>query len=245
MHDSISHIRIISRSADLFTDRAEAGERLASELQSLKESGTVVIGIPRGGIVVAKIIASRLGAELDIALCRKIGAPFNPELAIGAIAENGIVFLDDQTIADLGTSQTYLEAEKEHQFGELKRRIAFYRKIKPKRSLAGKPAIVVDDGIATGATMQAALWSVREERPSTLIAAVPVGAEESLFRLAQSADEIICLYAPKFFGAVGQFYSRFEQVSDEEVVRLLKETDGTERTTPHERRDDEQGAATG
>jgi len=219
----MGQVRILSRSSKPFTDRLEAGQLLAQELQEYRGSRTVVLGIPRGGVVIASVIARALGAEVDIVLARKLGAPGNPEFAIGAIAEDQKLFLDEPLLARLTVTSEYLMEEKVSQLAELKRRIGLYRPVRPKVPLSGRTVIVTDDGVATGATMQAALWTVRQEAPERLIAALPLGPGDTVKRLAAFTDALLCLRAPAFFGAIGQFYKQFEQVEDEEVLAILKE----------------------
>lgn len=215
-------VHVLSSSSEPFVDRAEAGRLLARELERFRASGAVVLGIPRGGVVVAAEVARHLDAELDIVLSRKIGAPGNPELALGAIAEDGRLFLDEHLAARLGASRAFIAREQDRQLAEIARRVALFRAVRPKVPLRDRPAIVVDDGLATGATMQAALWAVRRERPGKTVAAVPVGAPDTIERLSGSADELVCLRAPESFGAVGRFYQRFDQVEDEEVLAILE-----------------------
>ncbi len=223
----MGQLTILSRSGKLFTDRLEAGQLLAQELQEYRGSRTVVLGIPRGGVVIASVIAHALGAEVDIVLARKLGAPGNPEFAIGAIAEDQKLFLDEPLLAQLNVTSEYLMEEKASQLAELKRRIGLYRPVRPKVPLSGRTVIVTDDGVATGATMQAALWTVRQEAPERLIAALPLGPVDTVKRLAAYTDELLCLRAPAFFGAIGQFYRRFEQVEDDEVLAILKRAEET------------------
>jgi predicted phosphoribosyltransferase len=226
-------VRIISRSSVPFRDRVEAGELLGRELQKFRGQRAVVLGIPRGGVVVAREVAWALQAELDIMLSRKLGAPWNPELAIGAISEDGKLFLNKMLLSRVGAESMYIQQEKARQLAEIKRRTALYRSIRPKVPLEGRLVIVTDDGLATGATMQAALWTARQESPEKLIAALPVGPEDTVMRLAKDTDEMICLRSPPFFDAIGQFYKRFDQVEDEEVVEILKaehKMEGRKRT---------------
>lgn len=215
-------IRVVSDSAEPFADRQEAGRLLAGELKSLNGKRVVVLGILRGGIIVAREIALALGAKLDIVLSRKIGAPMNPEYALGAVSEAGELFLNKNIVSCADNDTAYIQQEKMRQVNEIKRRGQLFRRIHPKVSLENKTIIVTDDGVATGATMQAALWAVRHEHPKKIIAAIPVAPEESLKELAKDADEVICLKAPFFFSAVGQFYLQFEQITDEEVFKTLK-----------------------
>lgn len=214
-------LRIISRSNVPFNGREEAGMLLAEKLKGYGGQDSVVLGIPRGGIIIAEKIADSLGAELDIVLSHKLGAYFNPELAIGAISEDGKVFLNEEILSQVNVEPSYIEKEKAAQLAEMKERIQKYRKIRPKAPLKNKIVIVTDDGIATGATMQAALWAARQEHPKKLIAALPVGPMDSLERIAGDTDELLCLRVPAFFSAVGQFFLDFAQVTDEEVLKIL------------------------
>jgi len=216
-------VRIVSHSNEIFRDRVEAGQLLGNELRYLPDSATVVLGIPRGGLVVALNLARALQARLDIVLSRKLGAPGNPELAIGAIAEDGRLFLHDRVIGHLEVSDSYIKQERVYQLAEIRRRSQAIREIMPKLSLEGKLVIVTDDGVATGATMQAALWTARHEHPQKLVAALPVGPEETIRQLARYADETVCLRAPASFSAVGQFYRFFQQVEDNEMMAIIRE----------------------
>lgn len=218
-------LNITSRSSTPFLDRTEAGILLGRELlnKGMVHPGMVVLGIPRGGLAVAREIAQALDADLDIVLSRKLGAPGNPELAIGAVAEDGKVFLHRMLVDSFRVSDAYIQEEKTQQMAEIARRSALIRRILPKVPLAGKEVIVTDDGVATGATMQAALWVARQEKPSRLICALPVGPEDTLVALSQNADSIICLRSPFSFAAVGQFYRIFPQVEDSEVLATMRE----------------------
>lgn len=215
-------VHVLSRSAEPFADRREAGRLLARQLERFRSDRPVVLGIPRGGVVIAAEIADRLGAELDIVLSRKIGAPGNPELAIGAIAEDGRLFVDEHIAQRLGASRAFVAREQERQLGEIARRVALFRAVRPKVPLRDRVVIVADDGLATGATMQAALWAAHRDRPKVTIVAVPVGAVDTIERLSQSAEELVCLRAPEDFGAVGRFYRLFDQVEDAEVLAILE-----------------------
>ena len=219
----MARLRIISHSSESFRDRQEVGQLLAWELRNLPGRNLVVLGIPRGGIIVAQGLAQTLDAELDIVLAHKLRAPGHPELAMGSVAENGKVFLNEQVVAELGISHRYIEEETETQLTEIKRRARLVRRIRPRVQLKGKIVIVTDDGVATGATTQAAFWAVRQEKPTLLVAAIPVGPEDVVRRLAKDVDEMVCLRTPPFFSAVGQFYSRFEPVDDADVLKILKE----------------------
>ncbi|MDD5436705.1 MAG: phosphoribosyltransferase family protein [Candidatus Omnitrophica bacterium] len=216
-------ITVLAKSEEAFRDRQEAGRFLGRALGRVRGKDVVVLGIPRGGLVVAREAASILGADLDMILSRKLGSPRNPELAIGAISETGRVFLDETIVAHTGAGEAYIKEEAKRQSAEIGRRSGIFRKVLPKVPLSGKTAIIVDDGLATGATMQAALFTARQEKPSKLIAAVPVASDEALDRIAGYCDEVICLRLPSFFGAVGSFYSSFGQTTDEEVVKILEE----------------------
>lgn len=214
-------MRIISKTNDAFGSREEAGRLLGKELKAYRNKNTVVLGIPRGGIIIARELARYLNAELDIVLSRKLGAPGNPELAIGAVCEDGSVFLNEPLASQIGDEE-YISREKKRQLSELKKRIGIYRKVRPKVALKAKTVIITDDGIATGVTMQAALLAARKEKPDKLIVAVPVASKEALDLLSLAADEIICLRLPFFFASVGQFYLEFRQVKDKEVLEILK-----------------------
>jgi len=211
--------RIVSRSGEAFVDRVEAGRLLAAELGQWRGRHAVVLGIPRGGLVVGHELARALDADLDVVLARKLGAPGSPEFAIGAVAEDGRLFLRN---ADTYADADYIEREKTAQLHEIALRAARYRAIRRKVSLAGRPVILTDDGIATGATMQAAIWAARQESPQEIIVAVPVGPEDSLEMLSHEADWCICLRVPPLFAAVGQFYLAFEQVPEDEVLAILR-----------------------
>jgi len=222
-------LRIVSNSSRVFSSRMEAGDLLAHQLENveIRESKfqipLVVLGVPRGGIVVAREIAHALQADLDMVLAHKLGAPGNPELAIGAVCEDGKLFLDEEISSYMGVDDDYIKREKSRQLQEIARRVKRYRSVLPKIPLAGRVAIVTDDGVATGATLQAALWAVRQENPKKIVAALPVGPQETLEKLSRDADETICLQAPPFFSAISQFYSYFNQVEDEELLEILQE----------------------
>lgn len=220
----MKNLHIISYRSEPFQDRAEAGRLLSKELKKIISSEAVVLGIPRGGVIIAKEIAQELSIEADIVLSRKIGAPFNLEFALGAVSEDGKVFINEEVLSQVHADSDYIKKEKEHQMQEIKRRIESYRKIKPKISLKKRTVIICDDGVATGTTMQAAIWSARQEGCARIIVALPVAPYDTLAKLAREADEVIVLRVPEFFAAVGQFYMDFPQVKDSEVIELLKET---------------------
>jgi putative phosphoribosyl transferase len=161
-------------------------------------------------------------ADLDIALTRKLGAPSNPELAIGAVSENGPIHIQHGIADRVGADEDYIKREIARQFAEIEVRRQRYRQVLPKVSLEGRTAILVDDGVATGATMEAALWAARDERPKEVIVAVPVGAQDAIARLQREADDVVCPYVPPYFQAIAQFYADFRQVGDEEVMEILR-----------------------
>jgi predicted phosphoribosyltransferase len=208
----------------LFADRAAAGRRLAEFLGEYHGQDALVLGIPRGGAPVAAEVARLLAAELDVVVARKLGAPTSAELAIGAVTANGGRFLNERLIRELGISMSYLERAIAEQIAEARRREQRFRGGRPKPRVAGRTVIVVDDGLATGATMRAAVRSVRQQQPGRLIVAVPVGSREACAALREEADELICLYAPEPFWAVGLYYERFAPTEDAEVEQLLRET---------------------
>lgn len=207
----------------MFHDREDAGQRLAALLLRYKDQHPVVLALPRGGVPVAYEVARALEAPLDILVVRKLGAPGQPELGIGAIVDgdhpDGV--LNENTIAALGVDRAYLEGEIQRQLREIHRRQAAYRSGRPPVSIAGRTAIVIDDGLATGSTMRAALRGVRRAQPARLVLAVPVAPPDTLASLASEVDDVVCISTPEDFGAVGRFYRNFDQTTDEEVVRLL------------------------
>ncbi len=219
----VAKLRILSYSSEPFRDRKEAGRLLADELSEYRGQKAVVLGIPRGGIIVAREIARALNAELDIVLAHKLRTPGHEELAMGSVAEDGKLFLNPEVVQELRIGDTYIQQEKVRQLAEIKRRTEMIRRARPKIPLAGRIVIVTDDGVATGATTQAALWAVRLEQPEKLIAAMPVGPEDTIRRLAEDVDEMLCLRAPPLFAAVGQFYQQFYPVGDEDVLKILRE----------------------
>jgi putative phosphoribosyl transferase len=206
----------------LFHDRADAGRHLAERLRGYREHNTLVLGIPRGGVPVAAAVAAALDADLDIVVARKLGSPISAELAIGAVTANGGRFLNEDLIRELKVSPAYVEAESEEQTAEARRREWRLREPYPMSRVAGRNVIVVDDGLATGATMIAAVRSVRAHQPARLVVAVPVGSSEACAALSQEADEVVCLYQPTPFWAVGIYYEQFQPTTDEEVRALLQ-----------------------
>jgi putative phosphoribosyl transferase len=183
--------------------------------------GAIVLAIPRGGVVVGFEVAHALNIALDLIIPRKIRAPDNPELAIGAMTEDGTIILDDELVKYLQVSKEYIKEESERQRLEIERRLKLYRGDAPYPSLKNREVVIVDDGIATGSTMKAAVASVRMRGAKTILVAVPVGPFSSIEELKREADNVICLYTPEPFYAIGQFYEDFTQTSDEEVRKLL------------------------
>src|SRR5881396_572137 len=204
----------------LFRDRRDAGGALAARLERYRGRDPLVLGLPRGGVVVAAEVARRLDAELDVVVARKLGSPISPELAIGAVTASGERFLNEPLIRELDVSEAYLNDVTVARQREARRREAWLRGNRPPPRIAARSVIVVDDGLATGATMRTA---VRKQSPARLVVAVPVGAREACAALRAETDEVMCLYAPASFSAVGSYYLRFEQSSDDEVRRLLQE----------------------
>lgn len=206
----------------LYRDRIEAGTALARQLEQYRGPGVVVVGIPRGGVAVAAEVARRLGAELDVIVARKLGAPGQQELAIGAVTADGGRFLNEDVIAHLRVSEPYLEAVTGVQMTEARRREGWLRSLRPAAPVAGRTVILVDDGLATGATMRAAARSLRQRQPARLVAAVPVGAREACTALTADVDEVVCPRQPEPFVAIGIYYHHFEPVEDEQVRELLE-----------------------
>ncbi len=219
-------LRIVSHSSQRFRHRQEGGRLLAHELWEWRGQKPVVLGIPRGGIVVARELAQALQADLDVILARKLRSPGYSELAMGAIAEGGGLFLNEEVVRQLDVDTDYINRETAIQLAEITRRSEMIRRAAPKVPLKDRLVIVTDDGVATGATTMAAFWAAREERPEKLIGAFPVASEDTIRILAQHVDEMICLRAPPYFQAVGQFYLEFDPVEDEDVLRILKEERG-------------------
>jgi putative phosphoribosyl transferase len=204
-----------------FADRIDAAERLARALQAYRGRHPLILAIPRGALPMGRLLAQRLDGELDVVLVRKLRSPFSPEFAIGSVDENGWVYLAPHARSN-GGSDDYLEQEKREQLAVLRERRGRYTPNRPAIDPAGRVAIVIDDGLATGATMIAALHAVRARHPATLVCAVPVAAPESLELVRPYADDVVCLHAPEGFYAVGQFYRRFGQVEDEQAIEILR-----------------------
>ena len=205
----------------VFANRVEAGRKLASELKNTRKSA-IVLAVPRGGVVVGFEVATALLIPLDIVITKKIGAPGNPELAIGAVAEDGTYFVDERIAEMAGASQSYIKQEVERQKTEIKRRLKSYRGEAPNPNVQNREVIVVDDGVATGSTLKAALRSLRKLGAKPLTVAIPVGPPDTISKLQAEADRVVCLHTPEPFYAIGEFYVDFEQTSDEEVKDLLR-----------------------
>lgn len=213
---------VSSRSQEPFMDRYEAGMALGNRLLNSADESTVVLGIPRGGVIVALEIARILSADLDIVLTRKMVAPDNPELTIGALDEDGQLFLDAGLSMRTGVDEAYIEQEKACLMSVIRKQAVRYRPIRPKVPLEGRTVVITDDGVTTGSTLQASLWAVRKERPERLIVAVPVGGMNALMSLSDNADETIALKVPPILHSIGRFYVRFDQTTDEEVMEALR-----------------------
>lgn len=204
-----------------FQDRAVAGQRLAAELSYLVGIGSVVLGLPRGGVPVAAEVARALDAPLDVIVVRKLGVPFQPELAMGAIGEGGVRVLDDDVVRVVGVSASQLAAVEERERAEVERRSRRYRADRQPVSLRGRTVILVDDGIATGSTARAACQVARALGAARVVLAAPVGSPRAVAELRLITDELVCLETPRNFRAVGQWYDDFTPTADEEVIALL------------------------
>ncbi|MEW6446931.1 MAG: phosphoribosyltransferase [Bacillota bacterium] len=207
----------------MFKDRVDAGRRLAERLAGKEYPQGLVLAIPRGGVVVGAQIARALSLPLEIIIPRKIGAPYNPELAIGAVTQDGTAIFNEELLRHFSLTQAAKEKLVADAVAEINRRMCLYRGDKPLLSWHRRTIILTDDGIATGFTVMAALRSLRKSEPERIILAVPVAPPEALENLRSEVDELICLLVPEIFMAVGQFYHYFDQTSDQEVVSLLKE----------------------
>ena len=206
-----------------FVDRVEAGRRLAALLGRYRGEPIVVVALPRGGVPVGYEVARALGAPLDVCVVRKIGAPDQPELALGAVAEGGTIYLDRDLMRLVGASETEVFAAAEHKAAEVEHRVALFRGGRPPVDLRGRTVILVDDGIATGSTMRASIIAFRDRGPKKIVLATPVAASQSLDVLAPLVDDVVCIEATPYLGAIGFFYEDFTQVSDREVAQLLEQ----------------------
>ena len=205
-----------------FASREAAGDTLGDALAYYRGADVLVLGLPRGGVVVAARVAEELDAELDVIVTRKLPSPISQELAIGAITADGERYLNEGLISELGVSEMFLDAVTEVQRAEARRREQQFRGNRPTPRITGRIVILVDDGLATGATMHAAARSVRKQKPARLIVAAPVGSHEACEALAHEADEVVCPWRPEPFGAVGVYYENFVQTSDADVQQILE-----------------------
>ncbi len=207
----------------MFADREEAGKRLAARLDRFRNERPCVLALPRGGVPVGFEVAASLNAPLDLILVRKIGAPFQPELAVAAVVDGDTpeLVVNDEVASLLALPEEFFEHEREEQLREIERRRKLYLGTRPRVDVSGRTALIVDDGIATGTTVRAALRAVRRAKPKRIVLAVPVAPVETLEQLRHEADEVVCLEAYEQFGAIGLYYADFRQVEDEEVRAFL------------------------
>jgi len=222
-----------------FRDRADAGRKLAKALAGYRDQKPVILALPRGGVPVAAEVAAALNGPLDLILVRKVGVPFQPELAMGAVVDGGasIIVRNEDVIKLAGIDETTFKAVCDGELAEIERRRQRYLGSHERVDISGRTVIVIDDGVATGATTRAALRATRMQHPKKLVLAVPVAPTESLTELGNDADDVICLEAHEFFGAIGAYYADFSQVSDQEVIDILK------RFPVQQRKDAKQPAA--
>ena len=209
----------------MFRDRIDAAQQLAEKLQKYRHKNPLILAIPRGAVPMGQTLAKALGGELDVVLVRKLRAPRQPELAIGSVDESGWTYLGGYALAH-GADQEYIASEKAVQLETIRHRRAQYTPDRQPISPTGRIVIVVDDGLATGATMISALHSLREHRPEKLVCAVPVAPRDTLAKIRSLADELVCLKVPVDFQAVGQFYQQFTQVEDSDVIEILRHSAG-------------------
>lgn len=206
----------------MFTDRTDAGRRLAEELRKQGVEADVVLGIPRGGLPIARPVADALDVPLDVVVAKKVGAPGNAELAVAAVADDGTAWRNESLIGSLDLTEGYLEDEMEHTQRAAREKFRRYRDGDPTLDLAGKRVLVVDDGLATGATMQACVERVKAAGAASVVVAVPVGAPSTVDEIERAADRVVAIEEPRNFGAVGSHYRDFRQVTDEEAIELLE-----------------------
>ena len=207
----------------MFLDREDAARQLAAVLHQYEFKDPLVLAIPRGGVVTGAVLARDIRAELDVVLTRKLRAPDQPELAIGAISESGDVYVDEEAAEAAGVTDEYFHREKEFQSAVIAQRKQLMRRVRPEAPMTGRSVIITDDGIATGSTMMAALQTVRAREPAELIVAVPVAPADRIHDLEKHCDKVVCLLPARHFWAVGQFYKHFPTVADEEVLEILRE----------------------
>jgi predicted phosphoribosyltransferase len=208
--------------ASRFKDRTEAGERLGEELREREIDVDIVLAIPRGGLPLGRAVADVLDVPLDIVVASKIGAPGNPEYAIGAVASDGSVWRNEEAFRGAGADEEYFEQEREREAENARQKADRYRDERSEPDLSGKAVAVVDDGVATGSTVRACLQMLRGADAERIVLAVPVGPPDTIHELQERADEVVCLKTPTSFRGVGQFYERFDQVSDEEAMAYLE-----------------------
>ena len=208
-----------------FENRTVAGRALGERLARMKLADPVVLALPRGGVPVGLEVARALHAPLDLLLVRKIGVPWQPELAVGAVMDGGapVIVVEPRVMAETGIDRQYIEERAQQELKEIERRRAVYLAHRAPEPVAGRTAIVVDDGIATGATMRAALRGLRQRKPARLVLAVPVAPPETIEALRAEVDDVVCLMQPGFFGAIGYFYIDFHQLTDDEVIALMRQ----------------------
>jgi predicted phosphoribosyltransferase len=206
----------------MFRDRTDAGEQLAALLDDHDVTADIVLAVPRGGLPVGRIVADALGVPLDVAAARKIGAPGNPELAIGAVAADGTVYLDESAVDSVGVDESYIERAIEREQRTAREKLERYRGDRPPVDLRDRTVVLVDDGVATGATTIACLRQLRGAGAGRVVLAVPVGPPDTIERLHTEADEVVCVATPPSFRAVGQFYDSFDQVPDEAAMAYLE-----------------------
>ncbi|KTG13373.1 phosphoribosyltransferase [Haloferax profundi] len=204
-----------------FADRTEAGEMLAVELERRDVDADIVLAVPRGGLPLGRAVADALGVPLDVVVAKKIGAPGNPEYAIGAVASDGSVWRNEEGVGWFGSDDDYFERKREEEAENARTKAARYRGEREPPELAGKTVVVVDDGVATGSTIRACLRHVRNAGAGHIVVAIPVGPPDTIHELEELADEVVCLKTPSNFMAVGQFYRNFDQVSDKEAIAYL------------------------
>lgn len=216
-----------------FNDRIDAGRKLAAALANYKDQKPVILALPRGGVPVGAEVATALKAPLDLILVRKVGVPFEPELAMGAVVdgEAPIIVRNDDVIRSAGIEEAEFKAVCDSELAEIERRRRRYLGGRARVDVAGRTAIVIDDGVATGATTRAALRATRMRKPNKLVLAVPVAPTDSLAELRGDADDVVCLEDHELFGAIGAYYRDFSQVSDEEVIRLLGQVSGQNQSS--------------
>jgi len=207
-----------------FRNREDAGLQLARRLKPLNLTAPVVLAVPRGGVVIGAVLARELGGELDVVLARKLRAPYQRELAIGSIGEDGAVYLDPDARNIEGVTDAYIDAERDRQIAEIGHRRKLFRSAAPAVDVTGRPVILTDDGIATGSTLLAALHVLGAAKPREVILAVPVAPPDTLERFRPKCDRVVCLLGPPYLGAISMFYGDFTQVEDDDAVRLLRES---------------------